>query len=166
MGVFGPLRVCGGAGTVATSSAEAARGPLSHFAALATSSAEAARGPLRHFSTPVCSRTTHSDRCTFGPRSSSSPEPHATEGVFRASPSVRRGGYRRYIQRGSRQGAPKTLYSVRLFTQHTQWSVHVWAPLLLHPRAARDRGRVPGLSKCVEGRVPSLHPARKPPGGP
>jgi hypothetical protein len=111
----GPLRGCGGAGSVATSSAEAVRGPLRRFAApvcsrnthsgrwnfgprpssapsrtrprerggplrgcggagsVATSSAEAVRGPLRRFAAPVCSRSTHSGRWTFGPRPSSAP---------------------------------------------------------------------------------------------
>ncbi len=79
--------------------------------------------PLRHFAATVCSRSTHSDRWTFGPRGSSTPETNATEGVLRASPSVWRGGYRRYIQRGSRQRAPKALCSDRLLTQYTQWPV-------------------------------------------
>jgi hypothetical protein len=96
--------VRGGAGTVDTSIAEATRGPISHFAA------------------PVCSHTTHSGRWTFGPRPSSTPEPHATEDVFRDSPSVWRGGYRRYIQRGSRQRAPKALCSARFKCSHTTHS--------------------------------------------
>ncbi len=65
------------------------------------------------------------------------PEPHATEGVLRASPSVWRGGYRRYIQRGSRQRDPKALCSARLLTQYTQCPVDFWAPLLIHPEICR-----------------------------
>ena len=68
------------------------------------------------------------------------PEPHATEGVFRASPSVWRAGYRRYIQRGSRQRASKALCSARLLTQHTQWPVDFWAPLFIHPEPYATEG--------------------------